>query len=67
MCGLPVDRDIQAAIISPLGVKKGKASIVFHFHSELDGWYHTVEVTQESFHCGSSGGRRSQVVGYQMA
>ena len=53
MRGLPVDRDIQGAIISPLeqGVEKGKASILLHLHSEFDGWSHTVEVVQESFYC----------------
>ena len=53
VCGLPVDGDIQAAIISPLeqGAKKGEASILFHIPSELDECYHTVEVAQESFHC----------------
>ena len=50
---LSVDGDIQAAIVSPLeqSVKKGEASILLHFCSELDGWSHTVEVAQESFHC----------------
>ena len=53
VCGLPVDSDIQVAIIFPLeqGVKKGEAPFLLHFHSELDGWPHTVEVAQESFHC----------------
>ena len=53
VCGLPVYRDIQAAIFSLLeqGVKKGEASILLHFYSEHDGWSHTVEVAQESFHC----------------
>ena len=51
--GLPVDSDIQVAIIFPLehGVEKGEAPFLLHFHSELDGWPHTVEVAQESFHC----------------
>ena len=53
VCGLPVYHDIQAAISSLLeqGVKKGEASILLHFYSEHDGWSHTVEVAQESFHC----------------
>ena len=53
MRGLPVDHDIQGAIISPLeqGVEKGTASILLHLHSEFDGWSHTVEVVQESFYC----------------
>ena len=53
MWGLPVDGDIQATIVSPLeqGVKKGEASVSLYFHSESDGGSHTVEVTQESFHC----------------
>ena len=51
--GLPVDSDFQVAIIFPLeqGVEKGEAPFLLHFHSELDGWPHTVEVAQESFHC----------------
>ena len=51
--GLPVDSDIQVATIFPLeqGIEKGEAPFLLHFHSELDGWPHTVEVAQESFHC----------------
>ena len=53
VCGLPVDSDIQATIVSPLeqGVKKGEASFSLYFHGEPDGGSHTVEVAQESFHC----------------
>ena len=50
--GLPVDSDIQVAVIFPLeqDVEKGEAPFLLHFHSELDEWPHTVEVAQESFH-----------------
>ena len=39
--GLPVDGDIQAAILSPLeqSVEKGQASILLHLNSEPDGWW----------------------------
>ena len=47
--GLPVDSDIQVAVIFPLeqGIEKGEAPFFLHFHSELDThWPHTVEVAQ---------------------
>ena len=46
VCGLPVDGDIQAAILSPLyqGGEKGQASILLHLHREPDGWSYTGDV-----------------------
>ena len=53
VCRFPVDGDVQAAITLPLkqGVKKGEPSVLLHFHSEPDGWSHTVQVGQELFQC----------------
>ena len=39
VCGLPVNRNVQAA----------EASLKLHFHSEFDGWSHINEVAQESY------------------
>ena len=49
MHGLPLDRDIQAAILSPpkWRVKEWECPIFFLLHSELDGWPDPVEMVEE--------------------
>ena len=48
---LPVDSDVQAAILHLLkkGVQKWEHSIFLYLQSELNGGSHPVEVIQESF------------------
>ena len=58
--GLPVDSDVQAAILLlEKGVREWEHSIFLYLESELDGGSHTVEVIQEFFcrqHTTSRGG-----------
>ena len=52
MSWLPVDCDVQAAILLPLyaGVQEGVYPTLLLFHSELDRGADTIEVVQECIH-----------------